>query len=124
MTISQKLEACRTHCSAIARLLEEDPGQPNYKALYTMIDMIDLNLADVIAEQGRAGSPEIEEEKRRTAFINTISSLFPGDSHYDETRAVAQRFVVQAITRHWRELPIEVLKTYATLCSKHEEENL
>jgi hypothetical protein len=51
-------------------------------------------------------------------LIQTIQSLFPADSTFQETAEIGQQLLLKALFINWRSLPDEVLKTYSELCQQ------
>jgi hypothetical protein len=49
-------------------------------------------------------------------IINSIEGLYPVDSIYADTRETGKTLLVQAICDDWRDLSIEILQKYYTLC--------
>ena len=55
--------------------------------------------------------------------IQTIESLYPPDSQYEDTAEVGISFMVSSIlnTGSWRELPPQVLESMAEFCIRAEK---
>ena len=64
----------------------------------------------------------------RQYLIDAIDILYPADAEYDDTRAIGQRLLTDAmyswmyrrLPGDWREMPDEVLEEYAQACARME----
>lgn len=58
--------------------------------------------------------------KTREELIQTIDSLYPADAPYTDTAETGEILLLKAIKQQWRNLPIDILNTYAQLCIEEE----
>ncbi len=62
---------------------------------------------------------------KREQAISTIEALYPIDSEYLDTNAIAEKLILQAIGENdWRKLPDEILFRYAELCQMQENKEV
>jgi hypothetical protein len=60
-------------------------------------------------------------------IIKDIESLFPADSDYPDTAAIGEELLQLAMQRagfNWRQLPIQVLQEYRSLCISKENDQI
>lgn len=55
----------------------------------------------------------MDEQMRRSAAVDVISSLYPPDSYYDDTARIGKQDIIDALAQEWRSLPTSVLEAIA-----------